>query len=111
MLGSVETVAWVMLGHVAVSLMIRMVAADRSLAVPLAEQWKAIRPVLFGSAAAWAVARALTDALTWTAPLTLTTALAAGAGVYLAVISIAEPGVIKSSSVKLRRTLQAAAAP
>ena len=97
MLGNVETVAWVMLGHVAVSLAIRMAAADRSLSVPLGEQWKAIRPVLLGSAAAWCAARVVADSLTWASPLTLTAALAAGTGVYLAVISIAEPGVIKSS--------------
>jgi hypothetical protein len=110
MFGSIETVAWVMLGHVAVSLAIRMVAADRSLSVPLRSQWKTLRPVVLGSAAAWGVARALVDALTWAAPLTLVAALAAGTGVYLAVISLAEPGVIKTSSVKLRRTFKAAAA-
>ena len=110
-LGSIETVAWVMLAHVAVSLMIRMVAADRILSVPLGDQWRAIRPVLLGSAAAWAVARALADALTWAAPITLGAALVAGAGSYVAVISIAEPGVIRRSIEKLRRTIKAAADP
>ena len=95
MLGNVTTVAWVMLAHVIVGLSIRMVAADRSLSVPFGEQWIAIRPALLGSAAAWAVARALADALTWPAPLALAAALAAGMGAYLAVISIAEPGVIR----------------
>jgi PST family polysaccharide transporter len=106
MLGDIEIVAWVLLAHVAVSLAIRMVAAARRLDVPLHEQWRAVRPVLFGCAIAWAAARAVSDALTWAAPVTLIAALAAGAGAYLAVISIAEPGVVGRSIVQLRRILQ-----
>ena len=106
MLGDIEIVAWVLLAHVAVSLLIRMVAAARWLEVPIREQWRAVRAVLLGCAVAWAAARAVSDALTWAAPLTLIAALAAGAGAYLAVISIVEPGVVARSIAQLRRTLQ-----
>jgi O-antigen/teichoic acid export membrane protein len=108
-LGTIETVAWVMLAHVTVSLLIRMVAAHRSLAVPLGAQWRTVRPVLLGSAVAWAAARGTADALDWAAAPTLLAALVAGAGAYLPVISLVEPGVIRRSAAELRRTLQARA--
>ena len=83
-----------------------MVAAARRLDVPIREQWRAVRAVLLGCAVAWAAARAVSDALTWAAPLTLIAALAAGAGAYLAVISLVEPGVVGRSITQLRRILQ-----
>ena len=104
MLGDIEIVAWVLLAHVAVSLLIRMVAAAaRWLEVPVREQWRAVAAVLLGCAVAWAAARAVSDALTWAAPLTLIAALAAGAGAYLAVISLVEPAWSAGRS-QLRRT-------
>src|SRR6188472_3012821 len=44
--GDIEIVAWVLLAHVVVSLVIRMWAAARWLEVPVAAQWRAVRPVL-----------------------------------------------------------------
>ena len=106
MLGDIEIVAWVLLAHVAVSLRDPDGGGRPWLEVPVREQWRAVRPVLFGCAVAWAAARAVSDTLTWAAPLTLIAALAAGAGAYLAVISIVEPGVVGRSIAQLRRTLQ-----
>jgi PST family polysaccharide transporter len=104
-LGDIEIVAWVLLAHVVVSLLIRAVAAARRLEVPLREQWRAVRPALAGCAVAWPVARLVAEALPWAAPLTLAAALVAGAGTYLAVISLVEPGVAGRSAAQLRRTL------
>jgi O-antigen/teichoic acid export membrane protein len=104
--GDIEIVAWVLLAHVVVSLVIRMWAAARWLEVPVAAQWRAVRPVLFGCAVAWVAARVVSDTLPWVAPLTLAAALLAGACAYLAVISAIEPGVVRRSIAQLRRTLQ-----
>ena len=106
MFGSIETVAWVMLAHNAASLTIRMGAAARWLDVPLREQLRAVRPVVFGCLAAWPAARVVSDALEWAAPLTLITALAAGAVAYLVVVSVLEPGIVRRSYAQLRRTLR-----
>ncbi|HET6830376.1 MAG TPA: oligosaccharide flippase family protein, partial [Solirubrobacterales bacterium] len=105
-LGDIEIVAWVMLAHVVVSLLIRMYAAARWLGVPLREQWRAVRPALIGCAVAWVAGRAVADALSWAAPLTLLAALVAGAGAYLVTISLIEPGVVGRSIAQLRRTLR-----
>jgi PST family polysaccharide transporter len=104
-LGDIEIVAWVLLAHVVVSLLIRAVFAARQLEVPVREQWRAVRPALLGCAVAWAVARVVADTLSWAAPLTLVAALLAGAGAYLAVVSVVEPGIVGRSVAQLRRIL------
>ena len=106
MLGDIEIVAWVLLAHVAVSLA-HPDGRGRPLARrPDARAVRAVRAVLLGCAGTWAAARAVSDALTWAAPLTLIAALAAGAGAYLAVISLVEPGVVGRSIGQLRRILR-----
>ena len=104
-LGNIETVAWILLAHVAVSLAARAYAASRWLGLPVRSQWRAVRTALSGCAVAWVAARAVSDALSAPAGLTLLAASAAGAVAYLAVISLVEPGVIRNSVAQLRRTL------
>jgi len=109
MLGSIETVAWVMLAHAVASMVVRMVVADRTLSIPLGGQWRAIRPVVGGSIAAWFAARAVADALASTAaPIALVVSVAAGAAAYAATVSVVDPGVIPRSASQLRRILRAA---
>ena len=110
--GDIATVAWVMLAHQVACLIARMLAADRSLAVPLTEQWQAVRPVLAGSVGAWIAGRAVAEALAGAGPWpALLGSALAGAVVYAALASVVNPGILRGAIGQFRRILGRRAAP
>ena len=110
--GDIATVAWVMLAHQVACLIARMLAADRSLAVPLTEQWQAVRPVLAGSVGAWIAGRAVAEALAGAGPWpALLGSALAGVVVYAALASVVNPGILRGAIGQFRRILGRRAAP
>jgi hypothetical protein len=110
--GDIATVAWVMLAHQVACLIARMLAADRSLAVPLTEQWRAVRPVLAGSVGAWIAGRAVAEALAGAGPWpALLGSALAGVVVYTALTSVVQPGILRHATGQLGRILRRRSAP
>jgi lipopolysaccharide exporter len=110
--GGIATVAWVMLAHNVVCLLVRMVAADRGLAVPLAGQWRAVRPVIVGSVGAWAAGRAAAEALAGAGPFpALVGSVLAAAVVYAGLASVVNPGILRTATGQLGRILRRRAMP
>jgi PST family polysaccharide transporter len=96
--GGIRAVAWLMLGHLVVTLVVVCMLIQRRLGIALGDQWRAIKPVVIASAAAWVVARALADALRHS-PSLLAFGVATGAALvaYAAVLWVAEPGLPRAA--------------
>src|SRR5919201_4582484 len=96
--GGIMAVAWLMLGHLLVTLIVVCLLIQRRVGIALGDQWRAIQPVVIASAAAWVVARALADALRDSPPLLAFGAAASAAlAAYAAVLWLADPGLPRAA--------------
>jgi lipopolysaccharide exporter len=103
-LGGIVAVAWVMVGHVAVSASVLMTLAARRAGVPLARQLAALAAAAAAAAAAGAAARAVAELSASAAPLaSLALAAAAGLAAYLATVQLAAPRLLTDARNRLRR--------
>lgn len=94
-LGGITAVAWVMLADMTLSLVLLAVAVQRRAGIALTRQWEAVRPVALACVPSWLAARAGVAATAAEPPvLALIAAVAAGAAVYLAVVSLVAPGTL-----------------
>jgi PST family polysaccharide transporter len=92
-LGSITTVALVMLTEVVISLIACAIFVQRRAGVTLARQWKAVEPVAAACPLAWLAAAGVSRLHTnEPALLTLLGSVAAGTLVYAAVVSLVAPG-------------------
>jgi PST family polysaccharide transporter len=103
-LSGLEAVAWVMLANLSCSLCVLAWLAARKAAVPLAQQWRAVRPVVLALPACWVAARLVSGALD-DAPPALALALAAGAGAsaYAVVGSLVERDLLPGAARQAKR--------
>jgi lipopolysaccharide exporter len=104
--GDLTTVALVPLADTLLSAVVGSVLAKRFAQLGYAEQWRALRPAVLASAptwlAAWGIGRLLGPQH---ALLGLPSSILAGVAVYVAAISIIEPGVVGRVLAQLMRML------
>lgn len=105
-LGGVESVAWVMVGHAAVSLGVLTGLVRRQMGIGLGRQWRAILPLVASGAIAWAAARGLTSATESLPALVSLAASATGAlFAYLAAVRLLVPSLLGQAWRRARRAL------
>jgi PST family polysaccharide transporter len=103
-LGDITTVAAVMLADVSVALVVLAALAQRRAHVPLADQWHAVRPILFACIATWVASWGLVTALDGAAPVAALVVPAAGGLVtYVLCLVVLEPGLIGTALRQVRR--------
>jgi hypothetical protein len=90
--GGIAAVAWVVLGHMVVTLVGVCVLVQRRVGIALTAQWRALQPVVIAAIPAWIAARAVADGLQdSTAFLALVASAAAALAAYAAVLWLADP--------------------
>ncbi len=105
-LGGIEAVAWVAVGDMVASLLAIAWYLQRREAIALADQWRVLWPVLTASAAAWAGARVVANAMDGSASgAALIAGCAAGAVLYAAVVHVLEPTLIRSARRQVTRAI------
>jgi O-antigen/teichoic acid export membrane protein len=106
--GGIETVAWVMLGSTCFFLSLLSYSTARAVGISLTQQVRTISTVVFAGAGAWFVCRGVVALLAAPPALELVTSVAAGMGVYVAIVLALEPNLIRTAkevaSRMLRRT-------
>jgi O-antigen/teichoic acid export membrane protein len=105
-LGGITAVAWVVVGEALVSTMLIARAIHRVGGIPLRSQWAALRPVALSAPlswlAAWLAARATTGD---PAALGVVTSVAAGLTVFLVLLAVFAPGVLRSARADMVRLM------
>jgi Polysaccharide biosynthesis protein/O-Antigen ligase len=105
-LGGISAVAWVLLGHMSVILLVLSVAAERHAHIPVADQARAVWPLLAAGAVGWVVTRGVvTAAEPAPAALALALAVAGCATAYLATVAVLAPGLLRGAVQDARRAL------
>ena len=103
-LGDITTVAMVMVADICVALGVLAVLVHRRVHVSLADQWRAVRPVIFACVITWGASRGIVAMLP-DAPATVALVLAAvgGAVTYAGCLAMLEPGLIATTLQHARR--------
>jgi O-antigen/teichoic acid export membrane protein len=105
-LGSITTVAWVVVGDSLASLLFLILMVRRRADVGYGDQRRSLQTVVIACVPAWVASRLLSDALTSVPDLlALIAAVVAGGAAYLAALLIVEPGLIKESLRQIGRTM------
>ena len=105
--GGLNGVAWILTAHAAAMTAVLGFLVARRGDVPLRDQWAAVRTILLSAAAGWGAARVIAASTSGTpALLGLTAAGAAGIAVYLAMLSIAQPGLVGHALRQARQTVR-----
>lgn len=104
-LGGITAVAWVLLANIVVMLGILATMAGRRAGVSLGRQWRAVRPVALACPAAWATTAAVVRIAAGPAPgVVLMASVIVGLGTYVALLSVAEPGILRTALAQIGRT-------
>ena len=104
--GGIETVAWVMVGHVAVSATVLMTLVRRELGVGVGRQLAVLAGPAAGAATAWLAARGVAQLSADTPPaVSLVAAGLAGLAAYAIVVALVAPGLVRDARAKLKDAL------
>jgi O-antigen/teichoic acid export membrane protein len=110
-IGGTTEVAWVVLADTAIELIAISIVVARRSGISLARQWAAVRPVALACPPTWATARLVAEATAGSGPtLSLATSVLAAAGLYLAIVSLLEPGLLRQVGRQIGQTLRRAPA-
>jgi O-antigen/teichoic acid export membrane protein len=91
----ITAVAWVMLAHITVSLVVVAVMIQRVTGTATRTQWRALRPLAAAGAGSWLATRAVAEALSAAPPaVALAAAVAVDLAVYLVSVRLLAPGVL-----------------
>jgi lipopolysaccharide exporter len=105
-LGGITAVAWVMLAYMVVSGFVLAVLVHRRGGVSLADQWRALMPVLIACVVSWAATRGVAEAMAGgPAAAALVASVATGTACFLATVSVIEPGLLRVALRQIARTL------
>jgi len=105
--GGTVAVAWVLLGHLVVTLLAQAAVAHRRLGVDAGSQWRAIRVLLPPAAGCWAATRLAVEAADALAPAaTLALAVAAGLAAYAALVVLISPALVRRALQEARAMLK-----
>lgn len=106
--GGITAVAWVLLGHIVVLLVVLMISVQQVTGVSVARQWAALQPLFVASAVSWAATRWTAGALADGPPLlTLVAASAVALIVYLASVRLVSPKLLSQALAQARRAFRA----
>jgi O-antigen/teichoic acid export membrane protein len=107
-LGSIETVAWVMLAHMVAVVALLMWLLSRHTGIEVAAQIRPLRGLVVAGAACWAATRVIAETV---APgrsgVTLVAAVAAGMAAYLATLAALERPLLRTTLGQARGLLGA----
>jgi PST family polysaccharide transporter len=111
-LGGITAVAWVMLANAVLGLVVVGFFVERRVGVSLAEQWRAIWPVVAACPVSWAAARGVAELMeAERAALGLVASVGAGVAAYAAVILAVQPSLPGDAFGQLSRMLGRASVP
>jgi hypothetical protein len=103
----VVAVAWVIVAHVVGVLAALAVSLQQRAGLPVFAQVKTVFPIVLAALIAWATARIVVEAsAAMPAGGTLGVSVAAGAAAYVAVLSAAQPGLLREALGQASRTLR-----
>jgi lipopolysaccharide exporter len=104
--GGITAVAWVMLADLVISMIVIGAFVARRASVPVAKQWRAVRPVLVACALMWPAARGVAElAVNAPAAIALTASVIAGLAAYVGALTLLEPGLLRQALGQVGRTL------
>ncbi len=102
----IVAVAWVVTGNLVLTGTVFSVIAARRVGVPVRRQWRAVRPALLASIAAWPASRLVADATGGVpSPLSLAAAVAAGGAAYLLALTVVDPSLPRQVLGQLAKAL------
>jgi PST family polysaccharide transporter len=101
--GDIRTVAWVLLGDIALALAYTAFLVRRRTSIGFSVQWAALRPLVVAGAVCWVVARVTSEAIGGPAAVALCAGAVAGAVAYVAAVSVLSPDVLRTAVHQLRR--------
>ena len=103
--GDIATVAWVVLGDGLLSLVLLAATAHRLGRIDVRRQTRALVPVLGASAVAWLGARGVAEWLAEAPGAGLVAGAAAGILLYIGLLGLIEPGILRTSLRQVARTV------
>jgi lipopolysaccharide exporter len=102
--GGTVAVAWVLVAQLVVTLLAQAAVAHRRLDVSSGSQWKAIRGLVVPAAACWAATRLVIEAADGLGPAAvLALGVAAGLAVYVALVAVLSPALVRRALEEGRR--------
>jgi lipopolysaccharide exporter len=94
----ITAVAWVMVAHISIVLILVTLMVQRVTGTSARTQWRAVQPLVIAGAASWLATRAVSEALAGTAPaLALAAAVVVDAAVYLLAVRLLAPGILREA--------------
>lgn len=105
--GGVSGVAWTVLGHLTITLLLQSRVAHRHLGVSAPRQWRALRPLVLPAAGCWGAAR-LAAVLTEELPSAAGLAASGAAGIvaYVLLVRLCAPELLASTLNEARRAVR-----
>ena len=109
-LGDIVTVSYVTLADMVITVPVLAVYAHRRLDLPLGRQWAAVRPVVLASVVMWGVVRGLDVVAGDEVPafVALAGLTVAGLAAYVAVLAVAERGLLGTARAQVLRAVRPA---
>jgi PST family polysaccharide transporter len=104
-LGSVTTVAYVVLGDLLVALVFMSVMVARRGAVGYGDQLRSVGAIALACLPTWLASRAVSEMLDAPAAVVLAAAVAAGGAAYLLALSLLAPGMLRTAMRQMARTV------
>jgi O-antigen/teichoic acid export membrane protein len=103
--GGIATVAWVVLGDGLLSLVLLAATAHRFGGIDVRRQTRALLPVIGASVVAWLGARGVAEWLAEAPGAALVAGAAAGTALYMGLLAVIEPGILRTSLRQVARTI------
>lgn len=105
-MGGIEAVAYVLLGHMTILMVLLMLTVQRVSGTRVSEQWKALQPLFIASAVSWGATRWSSDRLEHLPSLVVLVIVSAIAVVvYLGVLHLQDRALLPHSIRQIRRAL------
>lgn len=110
-LGGTTEVAWVVLADTSIELVAISILAHRRTGISLARQWAAVRPVVLACPPTWATAHLVAQGTAGSgAALSLAASVVAAVAIYLIILSLLEPGLLRQVVTQIGQTVRRAPA-
>jgi O-antigen/teichoic acid export membrane protein len=102
--GGISAVAGVLLAYMAIIAVLLMRVVDRRAGIPLASQWRVLRPLLLASAIGWLAARGAADFLEGAgATVAFGAAVVASLAAYAGTLRLGDPDIFRTAMRQGRR--------
>lgn len=106
-LGGITAVAWVLLAHITVTLVVLILTVRRVTGVSVSRHWSALHPLITASAVSWVVTRWTAEQLVSTSALVaLVAATGVAFAVYLASVRLLIPDLLSTAFHQVKRAMR-----